>query len=149
MPLDLPSLSLGVRRGRANLTGDRDLSRARRLAGLILVAGLVLLAAIWWVSGGIIFDERDVAIQHAETDARNLNIAFQEEITRILNADAAAIQAVADRMRAEPDKFDINAWSKEIPLLSQATLHASIIGPDGQLQSSTFEAFCHHRLQPG
>ena len=140
MPLDLPSLSLGVRRGRANLTGDRDLSRARRLAGLILVAGLVLLAAIWWVIGGIIFDERDVAIQHAETDARNLNIAFQEEITRILNADAAAIQAVADRMRAEPDKFDINAWSKEIPLLSQATLHASIIGPDGQLQSSTFEA---------
>lgn len=139
MPLDLPSFGLGVHRGRGHVPRDRDLSRARRLAGLILAAGVVLLVAIWWVIGGIIVDERAVAMQHAITDVSNLDIAFQEEITRILNADAAAMQAVADRMRAEPGSFDINAWAKEIPLLSQATLHASIIGPDGKLQSTTLE----------
>lgn len=139
MPHDTPRLWGNTDREEGDTGAVGGPRRARRLAAAILLAGLSMLVAIWWVINDIIVDERDGAIQHAAVDGRNLDIAFQEEITRILNADAVAMKAVADRMRAEPGRFDINAWAKAIPLLSQATLHASIIGPDGKLQSTTLQ----------
>lgn len=139
MPHDTARLWGKTDREEEYAIADGGRRRARRLAATVLFTGLLLLAAIWWGINDIVVDQRDSAVQHAVVDARNLDIAFQEEITNILNADAVAMKIVADRMRAEPGRFDINAWARDIPLLSRATLHASIIGPDGKLQSSTLQ----------
>jgi PAS domain S-box-containing protein len=139
MPQDTAQLWGKTDREGEDAIADGGRRRARRLAGIVLLTGLLLLAVIWWVINDIVVEEQNSAIQNAVVDARNLDIAFQAEITRILNADAVAMKAVADRMRAEPGRFDINAWARDIPLLSEATLHASIIGPNGTLQSSTLQ----------
>jgi PAS domain S-box-containing protein len=125
------------KRGGAQFSG-RD--NAGRYAAAIVVGGILLLAGIWWATYGLIQSERDYAMRHAQIDASNLAAAFQEEVSRILDADAGAMAMVADKMRATPGDLDLHAWAKDIPLLSQATLQASIIGPDGQLRSTTLAA---------
>ena len=117
-----------------------EMRRARRLAGVVVVTGLLLLTVTWSAIHSIIASERDSAIKHAAIDATNLDAAFQEEVSRLLDADAAAMEMVAERMRAAPGPFDIRAWAKDIPLLHQATIQAAIIGPDGKLESTTLEA---------
>jgi hypothetical protein len=42
-------------------------------------------------------------------------------------------------MRIAHGAFDIHAWAREIPLLSNATIQAGIIGPDGRLVSTTLD----------
>ncbi|HEY1886963.1 MAG TPA: PAS-domain containing protein, partial [Roseiarcus sp.] len=42
-------------------------------------------------------------------------------------------------MRTARGAFDIHAWAPEIPLLSNPTIQAAIIGPDGRLVSTTLD----------
>ena len=88
----------------------------------------------------LIGSEQSTAVQHARTDASNLSAAFQDEVTRVLDQVSGTIELVAQRMRAAPGAFDIHEWASEIPLMAAPTIQAAIIGPDGHLMSTTFEA---------
>jgi hypothetical protein len=58
-------------------------------------------------------------------------------LTHILGGVAGGMESVAQRMRIAHGAFDIHAWARVIPLLSNATIQAGIIGPDGWLVSTT------------
>jgi signal transduction histidine kinase len=46
---------------------------------------------------------------------------------------------IVERMRSEGDGFDIHAWGEANVLISPGVAHATIIGPDGYLKSTTFD----------
>lgn len=123
----------------ADAASGRDLWRAWLIVGGIVATGVALLVVIWMSIGGIVQAERDAAMQHAATEAGNLDAAFQEELSHTLNSDAAAMAMVADRMRAAQGQFDIHRWAEKIPRLTEATVQAAIVGPDGKLLSSTLD----------
>jgi PAS domain S-box-containing protein len=108
------------------------------LIAAIVVAGLVSVLAIWAGVFSLISSEHRAAVAHARTDASNLSAAFQEEVSRELDRFSAAIDLVAQRMRTAPGGFDIHDWASQLPLLP-AAIHATIIGPDGRLLSSTLD----------
>jgi PAS domain S-box-containing protein len=120
-------------------TSTRDLRRVWLIVGGIVATGVALLVVIWLSISGIVQAERDAAMHHAATEAANLDAAFQEELSHTLSSDAAAMTMVAERMRASQGRFDIHRWARNIPRLSEATVQAVIIGPDGKLMSSTLD----------
>ena len=67
----------------------------------------------------------------------NLAAAFADELTHIPGGVAGGMEIIAQRMRIAHGAFDIHAWARVIPLLSNATIQAGIIGPDGWLVSTT------------
>jgi len=118
---------------------SRDLRRAWLIVGGIVATGVALLVVIWLSIGGIVHAEHDAAMRHAATEAANLDAAFQEELSHTLSADAAAMTMVAERMRTSQGQFDIHRWAQKIPQLTEATVQAAIIGPDGKLLSTTLD----------
>jgi PAS domain S-box-containing protein len=133
MPTSIPRCDQAARPS-VIVAGQR---RTELLIGAIVAAGLVFVLGLWTEVFSLIGSEQRTAIAHGRTDASNLSAAFQEEVSRELGSVASAMKLVAARMRTEPGVFDIREWASQIPLLSAATLRASIIGPDGQLQSTT------------
>ena len=78
-------------------------------------------------------------MDRTRSEGRNLAAAFADELTQILGGVAGSMEIVAQRMRTARGAFDIHAWAREIPLLSNATIQAGIIGPDGRLVSTTLD----------
>jgi hypothetical protein len=113
---------------------------ARSQICLILTIGTCVIALLWLSVLGVIQTERRAAVEQARRDANNLSAAFQSELGQTLKSVARGMEAVAERMRAAPNQFDIHEWATEIPLLAAATIQGAIIGPDGRLLSSTLDA---------
>src|ERR1700737_2116726 len=82
---------------------------------------------------------REAAMDRTRSEGRNLAAAFADELTQILGGVAGVMEIVAQRMRTARGAFDIHAWAREIPLLSNATIQAGIIGPDGRLVATTLD----------
>ena len=135
MPASIPSRDPGGKRGFAG-TVQR---RTAMLIGAIAVAGVVFVLGLWAEVFILVGSEHRTAVTHARTEVSNLSAAFQDEVTRILDHVSGAMELVAQRMRAENGAFDIHEWASEIPLLASPTIQAAIIGPDGRLQSTTFD----------
>jgi hypothetical protein len=112
--------------------------RTALLIGAIVAAGLVSVLAIWAGVFILTSSEQRTAIAQARTNASNLSAAFQEEVGRELDRISAAMDLVAQRMRAAPGGFDIHEWASQLPLLP-AAIQATIIGPDGRILSSTVD----------
>jgi signal transduction histidine kinase len=105
----------------------------------IVAVGIIVILAMWTTVAASITTAREAAMDRARSEGRNLAAAFADEITHILGGVAGAMEIVAQRMRIARGAFDIHAWASEIPLLSNATIHAGIIGPDGRLVSTTLD----------
>ena len=101
--------------------------------------GIIVILAIWTTVVASITTAKEAAMDRARSEGRNLAAAFADELTQILGGVAGAMEIVAQRMRTARGAFDIHAWAHEIPLLSNATIQAGIIGPDGRLVSTTHD----------
>ncbi len=104
--------------------------------GIVAIGGVIMLAA-WLVAGLSIVAERETAIDHARSEVGNLTAALADEVTHALDNVTAAMEIVAQRMRAAPRALDIHDWAREIRLLQETTIPGSIVGPDGRLVSTT------------
>ena len=113
--------------------------RAARTIAAVIVLGVLFLTSLWLVSLGSISSARKTAIDHTQIEAYNLAAAFADEVSHSLDNVTAAMDIVAQRMRADPKHFDIYAWSREIPILARATVQGSIIDPNGRLAGSTLD----------
>ena len=105
----------------------------------IVAVGIIVILALWTAVAASITTAREAAMDRTRSEGRNLAAAFADELTHILGGVAGAMEIVAHRMRTAGGAFDIHAWAREIPLLSNATIHAGIIGPDGRLVSTTLD----------
>jgi len=66
-------------------------------------------------------------------------IAFREEVATILRGVEVQSNLIGERMRSEGDRFDLHAWGENNVLISPGVAQATIIGPDGNLRSTTFD----------
>ena len=117
--------------------GGDPRNRARSSIGLIVLVCLVIVAAFWIVSVFAIREERRVAIQHGENEAGNLAVAFRSEVQRSLDTVNETMDVLERQIRREGKGFDLHAWAAEEPLLANATIQISLIGPSGKLVQSS------------
>src|SRR5260370_347588 len=101
--------------------------------------GIIVILAMWTTVAASITTAREAAMDRTRSEGRNLAAAFADELTQILGGVAGAMEIIAQRMRTARRALDIHAWAREIPLLSNATIQAAIIGPDGRLVSTTLD----------
>jgi signal transduction histidine kinase len=113
--------------------------RARTIVRTILIAFGILVVATWTAVGFSVVTARQQALEDATSEARNLMIAFREEVATILRGVEAQSNLIAERMRSEGDGFDLHAWGEKNVLVSSGVAQATIIGPDGNLKSTTFD----------
>src|SRR4029077_3821676 len=113
--------------------------RARTIIRNILIAFGILVVAMWVAVGFSIVTARRHALEDTNTQGRNLMIAFREEVAAILRGVEAESNVIAERVRSEGDGFDIHAWGEKNLLISPGAAHATLIGPDGNLKSTTFD----------
>jgi hypothetical protein len=115
-----------------------DPRRHARAATIEIVAvGIIVIPAMWTTVAASITTAREAAMDRTRSEGVNLAAAFADELTHILGGVAGGMEIIAQRMRIAHGAFDIHAWARVIPLLSNATIQAGIIGPDGWLVSTT------------
>jgi hypothetical protein len=117
--------------------------RARTIIRTILIAFGILVVGMWVAVGFSVVTARQRALDDANSEGRNLMIAFREEVATILRGVEAQSNLIAERMRSEGDGFDLHAWGEKNVLISPGTAHATIVGPDGNLKSTTFDPPFH------
>jgi diguanylate cyclase (GGDEF)-like protein len=105
----------------------------------IIVTGIVIVA-MWAAAAVSITIAKHAAMEHGRLEVRNLAAAFADEVDHTIANVSASMDIVAQRWRANPDRPDIYAWAHEIPVLAGATIQAGLIGPDGWMRSSTWDA---------
>ena len=113
--------------------------RARAITLEIVVVGITVILAMWATVVFSIMAAQEAAMDRTRSEGRNLAVAFADEVTHILGGVAGAMEIVAQHVRVERGRYDIHAWARDIPLLSQATIQGAIIGPDGRLVSITLD----------
>jgi signal transduction histidine kinase len=79
---------------------------------------------------------REAAMGQARSVARNLAIAFEDEVQNTLAEIVRGMDYFTKRIRENPGHFDLYAWARETHLM-QPGVEAAIIAPDGMLLSST------------
>jgi len=99
----------------------------------------ILIVAMWVLVGFSVVTARQAALDAASLQARNLMIAFREEVAHILRGVDGEMDLIAEKMRRERGSFDLYAWGQERVLVSLGTAQASIIDPDGMLSQTTIE----------
>src|SRR3984957_2906771 len=94
----------------AIVTTNSPPRRARTIIRTILVVFGILVVAMWTAVGFSVFTARHHALEDANTEGRNLMIAFREEVAAILRGVEAQSNVIAERMRSDGDGFDLHAW---------------------------------------
>jgi signal transduction histidine kinase len=113
--------------------------RARTLKYRIIGIGTLIILAMWAVVLVSIVSARETAMDRTRSEARNLALAFADEVNHVLDGVAGGMEIIAQRMRVAHGRPDIYAWAREIPLFSSATIQGAIIGPDRRLASTTLD----------
>jgi signal transduction histidine kinase len=113
--------------------------RARTISRIIVLAFSILVVALWVSVGFSVVTARQRALEDANSQGRNLMIAFREEVATILRGVDAQSNLIADRMRTEGDGFDLHAWGEKNALIPAGVAQATIIGPDGNIKSTTYD----------
>jgi len=108
----------------------------------ILKLGIVGFATaiifVMWVTAGIsIYNSQDDALADMNSNASNLTLAFDDELTHSLDTIAGTMDAVANRMRAKGSDMDINTWAREFPIVTGPVIEGTIIAPNGMVVSGT------------
>jgi NO-binding membrane sensor protein with MHYT domain len=115
------------------------LDRAKFITRGIVGVGAAIITTMWAAVFMSIYAAREAAMDHARSEMRNLSAVFAEEVSHVLDGVASSMEIVAQRMRANPGHYDIYAWASEIAILSGATIHGGIIGPDGWMIGTTLD----------
>jgi diguanylate cyclase (GGDEF)-like protein len=110
---------------------------ARTIVRSIIAVVAILMVAMWAGVGFSLIASRQRAIDDAGSEARNLMIAFREEIANILRGVEGETDLIAQKLRSERGNFDLYGWGREQVLVSPGMAEAGIADPDGQLRRST------------
>ena len=117
---------------------DIDSKDRAEILKLGIVGFATAIIFVMWVSVGIsVYNSQDAALADMDSNAANLAIAFDDELTHTLDTTAGTMDAVANRMRANGSDMNIYAWAQEIPIVTGSVIEGAIFAPNGILISST------------
>ena len=120
----------------ASFAGNAN-REARRTTRIIVIVAVLLAALMWLFIGGLVWSERESALQHGNTNGRNLAAALAVELTHTLDRINGAMDAILRRgpvgLDGTPRIAELAEWSKDFSLLAHPALHLGLIGVDGKL----------------
>ncbi len=115
-----------------------DPNDRREILKLGIVGFVTVIVLVMWVAVGVsVYSSREAALENMTSDASNLTLAFDDELTHTLDTVAGTMDAVANRMRAKGSDMNIHAWSRELPIVTGPIIEGGIIAPNGMLIAGT------------
>jgi len=101
--------------------------RASTITKGIVAGGVLVLIVLWAVVAVSVIDAREAAMGQARSVARNLAIAFDDEVQNTLAEIVRGMDFFTKRIRENSGHFDLYEWVRENPLL-QPGVEAAISG---------------------
>jgi hypothetical protein len=102
----------------------------------IAVLCLAIVAMLWAALTFELDRSEKVAISQAASDARNLSIAFRENVRRTVSAIDQLMLTIIAENSASGDLYHMPAWVERSPLLSGMSVQVSMSDQDGIMAAS-------------
>jgi signal transduction histidine kinase/CheY-like chemotaxis protein len=106
--------------------------RARAYAWHLVLIGLVI-GLLWAGIGVTLWHDQGVAEQEADNDAANLARAFEENITRTIEAVDQSLLFLREEYQHDPAAFAKGSWASGRAFLDELHVHMGLSGPDGRV----------------
>ena len=103
------------------------------------IAGLVMIAASWFVAAYISSLEREKAIEEAMKQSDSLVRLFEHDIIESIGRFDRTLLLLRKSFEDDPAHFDLRKWAGQTALISEETFQLSLIGPDGYQVATTLE----------
>jgi diguanylate cyclase (GGDEF)-like protein len=117
--------------------------RGKFLAGLraslhpASFAGLILIAASWFVVAFVSSLERDKAIEGAVKQSDSLVRLFEQSTVDIFERFDRTLLLLRKSFEDDPAHFDLRSWAGRTALVGDSTLQITLIGADGFQKATT------------
>jgi diguanylate cyclase (GGDEF)-like protein len=95
------------------------------------IAGLVLIAASWFVVGFVSSVEREKAVDEAVKQSDSLVRLFEHNTEDILGRFDRTLLLLRKSFEDDPAHFDLRKWAGQAALISEEAFQLALIGPDG------------------
>lgn len=109
-------------------------ARSLPLYRLVLTALPILV--IWASIGGYLAQRRELALEVAAQDSRNLTKAFEENIRRTVESIDTTIRAMRVARAHDPEHFSLMRWDRESGLSRELMLQLSFTDAQGIMEQS-------------
>jgi signal transduction histidine kinase len=113
------------------------LETGRSLKRQIFAFSAFIILFICGVAVFLIDDQRRSALERADAHSANLSAAFEEQVRRVMDSAAGAMELIKQRIEKEGTDFKLSEWSPVIPDVAASTVQVAVIGPDGWMREST------------
>ena len=101
------------------------------------IAGLVLIAASWFVAAYISSLEREKAVEEAINQSDSLVRLFEHNTVDTLERFDRTLLLLRKSYEDDPDHFDLRQWAEQSALISGDAILLTLIGADGYTKSTT------------
>ncbi len=118
-------------------SSDGVLEAGQRLKRRIFTFSALISLFICAVAVILAGDQRQTALDRASAHSANLSAAFEEQVRRVMDGVAGAMELIKQRIEKEGPDFDLSQWAPLIPGVAASTIQVSIIGPDGRLVTTS------------
>ncbi len=101
------------------------------------IAGLVLIAASWFVAAYISSLEREKAVEEAINQSDSLVRLFEHNTLDTLERFDRTLLLLRKSYEDDPSHFDLRQWAEQSALISGDAILLTLIGADGYTKSTT------------
>jgi diguanylate cyclase (GGDEF)-like protein len=101
------------------------------------LAGLVLIAASWFVAAYISSVEREKAVDAAMRQSDSLVRLFEHNTTDMIGRFDRTLLLLRKSYEDDPAQFDLRKWAQTASLISEEVFQVTLIGPDGFQKATT------------
>ena len=103
------------------------------------IAGIVLIAASWFIAIYISSIEREKAVEEALTQSDSLTRLFEHNILGTIGRIDRTLLLLRKSYEDDPAHFDLRKWAGQTALVGEETFHVSMIDADGFLRATTLD----------
>ena len=101
------------------------------------IAGLVLIAASWFVAAYISSVEREKAVEEAMKQSNSLVRLFEHDTVETMGRFDRTLLLLRKSYEDDPAYFDLRKWAEQTALISEEAILLTLIDPDGQQKATT------------
>ena len=102
-------------------------------------AGVVLIAASWFVAAFVSSIEREKTIDGATKQADSLVRLFEQNTVDMVNRVDRTLLLLRKSFEDDPAHFDLHQWAGQAAIVGEETLQLTMIGADGFQKTTTLD----------
>ncbi|MGA2057232.1 MAG: PAS-domain containing protein [Bradyrhizobium sp.] len=101
------------------------------------IAGIVLIAASWFLAIYISSIEREKAVEEARTQSDSLVRLFEHNTVDTIRRFDRTLLLLRKSFEDDPAHFDLRKWAGQAALISEEAILLTVVGADGYVKAST------------